>query len=61
MEVTIIEKESGKIIANYPIYLDGLNYTPSENEYFSEAWRNAVDDNEVPADSRDKYDFRLNK
>jgi hypothetical protein len=59
MDVTIIEKESGKIVVTYPINIKGMNYTPSKEEYYSDAWRCAVDDRVVADDARDKYVFRL--
>ena len=59
MEVEIIEIKSGKVVCKYTINLRGLNYTPTQDEYFSEAWKCAVEDGEVDADSRDKYGFNL--
>jgi len=61
MKVSIIEKETGKEICRYPIVQKGLNYTPSEEEYFSGAWQTAVDDKVVDAKNRDKYKFLINK
>lgn len=61
MKVVIIENKAGKIVASYPINLQGLNYTPSDEEYFSEAWRCAVEDQHVDADSRSKYSFSFGK
>jgi hypothetical protein len=61
MEVSIIENETAKVAASYTINLGGLNYTPRDEEYFSEAWRCAVEDGIVDADNRSKYSFRLNQ
>ena len=61
MKVLIIENESGRATGSYTINLSGLNYTPSEKDYFSEAWKCAVEDGIVEADSRGKYSFRLNQ
>lgn len=61
MEVSIIENESGKIIANYTIHLNGLNYVPSEDEYYSEAWKCAIDDGVAEPDKRDKYSFSMKR
>lgn len=56
MKVAIIESETGKVVFNYLInFLKG--YTPSDDEYYSEAWRCAVEDGFVDADSRNKYTF----
>lgn len=57
MEVQITEISTGNLIATYPIILRGLKYTPSEQEYFNEAWRCAVDDNLVSDQHREKYSF----
>lgn len=39
------------------VILGGMNYTPSEKEAFDEAWKAAVDDGAVDAESRHKYEF----
>lgn len=57
MDVLITEISTGKLIARYPIVLAGQNYTPTEDEYFNEAWRCAADDGLVMQDRRD--DFRI--
>ena len=50
--VQIIEKESNKLIAEYPIELvdDEL-----KEDYFDEAWENAVDDGLVDESTRLDY------
>ena len=59
MEIAIVDNESGREIAHYTINLGGLNYTPTEDEYYSEAWKCAVEDEVVDSDNRDKYSFRI--
>lgn len=59
MDVSIIETKTGKLVATLPIILQGMNYTPSEEEYFTEAWRCAVDDKAVDPNRRDEYSFQL--
>ena len=61
MEISIIENESGKVIARYTVKLNGLNYTPTEDEYYSEAWKCAVGDKIVEPDSHDKYSFSISE
>lgn len=61
MQVAIIEIKTGKVVGLYPILVGGQNYTPTEEEYISEAWRCAVDDELVDADSRTKYRFSLSE
>ncbi len=59
MDVLIIETKTGKPIATIPIVLQGMNYTPTEPEYFAKAWRCAVDDGTVEEAHRDEYSFQL--
>lgn len=59
MDVQVIEVETGRLLATYPISLGGLNYKPSEQEYFAEAWRCAVEDKLVDADRPKQYVIRL--
>lgn len=58
VDVLITEISSGTLIARYPIVLAGQNYTPTEQEYFNEAWRCAVEDGLVKGDRR--YAYRIN-
>ena len=61
MEVTIVESESQKFVCSHTINIAGQNYTPTEGEYISQAWKAAVADGDVDADSKEKYEFRLSK
>ena len=61
MQVLIVENKTGKVVGSYTINLGGLNYTPSDEEYFSEAWRCAVEDGIVEATERAKYSFKFNQ
>ncbi len=61
MDVSIIENDSGKVIASYQINLNGLNYAPTEEEYYSEAWKCAVDDKVVDSEDRNKYSLNISK
>ncbi len=55
MEVSIIEKETGKVACVYLISERGIDF----EDYYSRAWGCAVDDGAVDADERDKYTFSL--
>lgn len=55
MNVRIIERESRKHIFTYPIHHRGLNYKPTEEEYFKLAWQNAVEDGLVDKDRKGDY------
>lgn len=59
MDVLITEIMTGKLIATIPVILAGQNYQPTEQEYFNEAWRCAVDDGLVGKDSRSEYRFNF--
>jgi len=59
MKVDIIEIKSGKVVATYPVFVRGLNYEPTEEEYFEAAWRCAVEDDVVDSDQERNYRFRL--
>lgn len=59
MNVLITETKTGKLAATIPIHMAGLNYTPSEQEYFAEAWQSAVEDKTVDPTRHDEYSFKL--
>ena len=59
MDVQIVEAKTGRLLATYPIMLGGQNYTPSEEEFFAQAWRCAVEDKLVDASHRDQYVIRF--
>jgi len=55
-KVRIIEKESNKLIAEYPIELvDDID----KEDYFDEAWENAVDEGLVVEGNRNDYDLEI--
>lgn len=56
MEILITEIITGHIIS-VQVILGGLNYNPSEQAYFDEAWRCAIDDNLVVQGHRGCYAF----
>jgi hypothetical protein len=61
MEIEMTEVESGKIVASYEINLGSLNSGISDEEYFSEAWRCAVEDGVAEGNARGNYRFRFRK
>jgi len=58
MNVLIVERNSGQVVAQYPVELQGLNYTPSEQEYFNLAWQNAIEDGIVDHNKLEEYELR---
>jgi hypothetical protein len=57
--VSIIEKTTGKVIANIPIEMTATNYTPSDEEYEAAAWEAAVDDGWVDRNRVSDYFFKV--
>ena len=55
MDVKIVEASTETLVIIYPVVLNAQNYKPSENEYFNEAWRCAVEDKLVTPDRRNEY------
>lgn len=55
-KVRIIEKEANNLIAEYPVELvDDVD----KEDYFDEAWENAVDDGLVDEANRSDYDIKF--
>jgi hypothetical protein len=59
VNVSITEAKTGQLVVTLLVVLKGMNYTPSEEEYFVEAWRCAVEDNAVDQNRRAEYSFQL--
>ena len=47
------------MVSRLPVVLGGLNYEPTEVEYFTIAWQCAVDDKIVDQNFRDEYLLKL--
>lgn len=59
MKVLIIDTKAGKVDASILISIGGLNYTPTMEEYFADAWKSAVDDRLVDPNRKHEYKFEL--
>ena len=59
MDVLIIEIKTGKTAATIPVTMEGQKHIPSEQDFFAEAWRCAVEDKSVDPARRNEYSFRL--
>ena len=59
MYVVITDNNTAQNYRVGPIHLSGVNYTPTEEEYFKEAWRIACDDGLVDAKNHASYSFVL--
>lgn len=55
--VQVVEKSSGRIIAQYPIIIEIID--TQDEHYFDEAWENAVDEDLVDEDDRNNYDIEI--
>jgi hypothetical protein len=49
IKIAMIEKSSEAIVTTIPVSLGGLNYQPSQSEFYAEAWRSALVDKLVDA------------
>ena len=49
MKISIIKNDSGIVVASYDINLGDPDHTPSEEEYYSQAWLRAIEDDIVEA------------
>jgi hypothetical protein len=57
--VLITEKKTGCVVVTYPVDVEGMNYTPSANEYIARAWECAIEDKMVDAKRKADYSFAL--
>lgn len=55
MKVQITEIKSRKIVGVYPVVLKGMNFRPTYDELYTEAWRCAVEDGLVDEANSDNY------
>ncbi|GAA5444353.1 hypothetical protein Misp06_02539 [Microbulbifer sp. NBRC 101763] len=54
-KIIIIKIETEEIITTDQISLGGLNYDPQDQEWFDQAWDNAISDGLVNSNDRSKY------
>ena len=59
MKISIIKNDTDMVVASYQIDLDHFDHQPSDEEYYSQAWLHAVEDNLVEENDYSKYSFRL--
>lgn len=57
MNIQIRDKKTGKVVADIPVILQGMNYEPTQEQYFEEAWRCAVEDKSVVPNDKSDYEF----
>ena len=55
--VQITEKSSGRIVAQYPIIIEIID--TQDEDYFEDAWENAIEEGLVDEDNRDNYDIEI--
>ncbi|MFT7681771.1 MAG: hypothetical protein ACI935_001239 [Moritella dasanensis] len=59
MKISIIKNDTDLVIASYQINLDTLDHTPSDEEYYSQAWLHAIEDDIVEENDYAKYSFKI--
>ena len=59
MIVRIIDTKTENGVIDVPVVLKGMNYSPADQEYFSVAWKCAVDDGSVDPKRKSDYAFQL--
>lgn len=59
MNVSIIENDSGRVVASYRVDLSDTHHTPSDDDYFSSAWLSAVEEGVVDEEDLSAYSFSL--
>ena len=55
MKVSIIENDSDRVVASYEINF--THHTPSDEEYYSEAWLRAIEEGIVVDQDSSRYRF----
>jgi hypothetical protein len=59
MKVAIINRETDATIYVVDVNVGGINYQPVLEEAFSEAWKCACEDGQVPPERKDDYRFAV--
>ena len=59
MLITIIETSTQKVIGRFPVVLGMYGQHSTEQDYFNEAWKCAVDDGLVDVEKRSSYSFHM--
>ncbi len=59
MKVKISDSYTNEEIVTYSIVLGSSNEHLLDQDYFEEAWKNAVDDKLVNKDRREEYKFEI--
>lgn len=59
MKVSIIENNSGMVVNSYEINLGTLDHSPTDEEYYSQAWLRAIEEGIVEESDYPEYSFSL--
>lgn len=59
MLVTIVEEQTKKVIGTFPVVLGIYGQDQTDQDYFNEAWKCAVEDGLVDSEKRSKYVFSI--
>jgi hypothetical protein len=61
MNVVITRLSTRETIARYEVHLAGEEKAPPDHQYFDDAWQRAVSDGLVEPQSRNDYQFQLQR
>lgn len=59
MNVQVFDEKNNKVIGVFSIALGGVNYVPTNDELFEEAWKCAVEDGLVDQRRKKDYHFKV--
>ena len=61
MNVAIVRRGTGDVVARYEIHRAGNGSPPADDEYFDAAWQRAAEDGLVDIRRRRDYDFLMQR
>lgn len=59
LHTVIVKNSKGKVIADYPVFVSGLNYQTKAKEYFEEARQNLIEDGIVSRKELNDLSYEL--
>lgn len=57
MKVSIIENDGDRVVVSYDINIEDLDHEPADEEYYSEAWQRAIEEDLVAEEDLEDYRF----
>ena len=59
MKVAVISRQTGTTVYTVEVNVGGIDYQPTQEEAFVEAWKAACEDGQVPPERREDYRFTV--